>query len=59
VNNVIKPDVTSDGFVNVLDVISIASTGTNGASGWIPEDVNENGTINVLDVILIGQNWTG
>jgi hypothetical protein len=60
VNNVLHPDVNSDGLVNVLDVISIAQhLGETGANGWIPQDVNENGTINVLDVILVGQNWTG
>lgn len=60
VNNVYQTDINGDGFVNVLDIISIAQhwneTGTN---GWITQDVNENGSVNVLDVILIGQHWTG
>lgn len=60
VNNIYQPDVTSDGLVNVLDMISVAQNwDETGANGWIPEDVDENGTVNILDIILIGQYWTG
>ena len=59
VANVYQPDVTGDGHVNVLDIISIAQHWEeSGANGWIVQDINENGTINVLDIIMVGQYWT-
>jgi len=56
----IRPDVNSDGYTNVLDMIRIGQHwDETGAKGWIREDVNEDGTVDVLDATLIGQHWTG
>ena len=58
--NMLGLDVNDDGFVNVLDMITIGQHWSQtGAAGWIREDANEDGTVNVLDATLIGQNWTG
>jgi hypothetical protein len=58
--NVLRPDVNDDGFVNVLDMITIGQHWSEtGAAGWIRQDINEDGTVNVLDATLIGQHWTG
>ncbi len=60
VGNVLRPDVNDDGFVNVLDMITIGQHWSQtGATGWIRQDINEDGKVNVLDATLIGQNWTG
>jgi len=49
VENAYQPDVTGDGQVNVLDIISIAQHWEeSGANGWIVQDINENGTVNVM-----------
>ena len=46
-------DVNGDGFVNVLDMISVGQHfGETGSPGWIPEDVNRDGVINVRDMLL-------
>jgi hypothetical protein len=53
-------DPTTDGSVNVLDMISVGQHwGESGSAGWIRQDVSPDGTINVLDVTIIGQHWTG
>ena len=44
-------DVNSDGLVNVLDLILIASN--LGQSGQNDADVNRDGVVNVLDLILV------
>ena len=45
-------DVNGDGFVNVLDMISVGQHfGETGAPGWIPEDVNRDGVIDVRDML--------
>ena len=60
VGNVLRPDVNSDGYTNVLDMIRVGQHWSEtGAAGWIREDINEDGTVNVLDATLIGQGWTG
>jgi hypothetical protein len=58
VSNAYNADVTGDGLINVLDIISVAQHwDEDGAGGWIGQDINEDGTIDVLDIILIGQYW--
>jgi hypothetical protein len=60
VGNAIRPDVNSDGSINVLDMIRIGQHwNETGSGGWIREDINEDGTVNVLDATLVGQGWTG
>jgi hypothetical protein len=45
-------DVNGDGFVNVLDMISVGQHfGETGSPGWIPEDVNRDGVIDVRDML--------
>jgi hypothetical protein len=53
-------DTSTDGSVNVLDMISVGQHwGESGTSGWIRADVNHDGAINVLDITVVGQHWTG
>ena len=47
----ITADVNSDSFVNVLDLIFIASS--LGQSGQNEADVNGDGVVNILDLILV------
>jgi hypothetical protein len=53
-------DPTTDGSVNVLDMISVGQQWSQtGIAGWIRQDTNQDGAISVLDMIIIGQHWTG
>ena len=45
-------DVNSDGSVNMLDLVSVASMfGTHGQN--LPTDVNRDGVVNILDLVLV------
>ena len=48
---VLKEDVNSDGTVNVLDLISTASS--IGNTGQDPADVNGDGVVNIQDLVLV------
>ena len=50
-------DVNSDGFVNVLDLILIASS--LGQSGQNDADVNGDGVVSILDLILVAGMFDG
>ena len=50
-------DVNSDGNVNVLDLLLIASS--LGQSGQNEADVNRDGTVSILDLILVAGMFEG
>jgi hypothetical protein len=53
-------DPTTDGSINVLDMISVGQHwGETDIIGWIRQDINHDGAISVLDMIVVGQHWTG
>ena len=60
VDSALRPDVNSDGSINVLDMIRVGQHWSEtGAAGWIREDINEDGTVSGLDATLVGPGWTG
>ena len=48
----VKGDLNSDGVVNILDLVAIAS-----AFGKDEPDLNADGVVNVLDLILVAQEF--
>ena len=50
-------DVTEDGAINVLDIVSLANTILYGnelsGCSLIAADINQDGNLNVLDAVLI------
>ena len=50
-------DVTQDGLVNVLDIVTLVNAILNGGElsgcGLIAADINSDGTLNVLDVVTL------
>ena len=55
---VVSADVNSDGNVNVLDLILIASKLGNAGANLVA-DVNEDGVVNILDLILAAGMFEG
>ena len=55
---VVSADVNSDGNVNVLDLILIASKLGNAGANLVA-DVNEDGVVNILDLILVAGMFEG
>ena len=47
----LKEDVTGDGLVNILDLVSVASN--FGETGQNPADVNDDGIVNISDLVLV------
>ena len=50
-------DITEDGFVNVLDVVTLVNHILHGTEltgcGLIAADLNQDGVINILDVVTL------
>jgi len=48
--------VTSDGFVNIFDLVAVASQfGQSGEN--LDGDVNGDGTVNIFDLILVAAHF--
>ena len=50
-------DITQDGLVNVLDIVTLVNSILNGnelsGCGLIAADINSDGMLNVLDVVTL------
>jgi hypothetical protein len=53
----LEGDITEDGFVNVLDVVTLVNHILHGTEltdcGLIAADLNQDGVINILDVVTL------
>lgn len=49
-------EVTQDGYIEFIDVISIYNRNVNGASGYSSEDIDGNGYVEFLDYIIAYNN---
>lgn len=49
-------DVTGDGEVNVLDLLSILAAW--GSCGGCPEDLNHDGAVDILDLLVVLTAWS-
>ena len=53
-----KPwDVTSDGIVNIFDLVVVAREFGNKSAGNTAADVNGDGIVNVTDLLEVVGNW--
>ena len=51
--DVLSGDINADGYINVLDVVSLVGVILNGGNETAACDVNGDGEINILDVVSL------